>query len=253
MTTCILLAGGNGTRTGIDCPKQFLEIQDKPIFSYGLETLEQIEEVDLIIVVVLENWEDYVNKWIQKLGFKKSKYIVYGGESRQHSIYNGLKKARKFMADEDIVMVHDAARPLLNPDVVRRTIAMAQKKGSALPVIKENDALYMSADDRYVEQTLSKSGLYRGQTPVCIRFGVYYDLHTSAQDEDLIKAKGSCSLLFQNNIKVAMVEGDEKTYKITTKKDVDMFIGYLNLTNENLQVYDNHMVKDREKEIIWPV
>lgn len=234
MTTCILLAGGNGTRTGMDCPKQFLEIQGKPIFLYGLEILEQIEEVDLIIIVVLEAWEAYVCEWVQKLGLKKSKYIVHGGKSRQHSIYNGLIKARELMADEDIVMVHDAARPLVNPSVVRKTIAEARKSGSALPVIKENDALYMSKDDVHVELTLSKSGLYRGQTPVCVRFGVYYDLHTSAQDEDLTRATGSCTLLFQNNIKVTMVEGDEKTYKITTKKDVDMFIGYLNIVHEDI-------------------
>ncbi|PKM55436.1 MAG: hypothetical protein CVV00_04015 [Firmicutes bacterium HGW-Firmicutes-5] len=234
MTTCIILAGGNGTRTGMDCPKQFLEIQDKPIFIYGLETLEQINEVDWVIMVVLEAWEAYVKEWVQKLGLKKPKYIVHGGKSRQHSIYNGLKKAREFMADEDIIMIHDAARPLLNPDVVRKTILMAHKTGAAIPVIKENDALYMSRDDRFVEQTLSKSGLYRGQTPVCIRFGDYYDIHTSAQDEDLTKATGSCTLLFQNNIKVAMVTGDEKTYKITTKKDVDMFIGYLDLIHKEL-------------------
>ena len=234
MTTCILLAGGNGTRTGMDCPKQFLEIQGKPIFMYGLEILEQIEEVDLIIIVVLEAWEDYVCEWVQKLGLKKSKYIVHGGKSRQHSIYNGLIKARAFMADEDIVMVHDAARPLVNPNVVRKTIAEARISGSALPVIKENDALYMSKDEVHVELTVSKSGLYRGQTPVCIRFGDYYDLHIAAQDEDLIRATGSCTLLFQNNIKVAMVEGDEKTYKITTKKDVDMFIGYLNIIHEDI-------------------
>jgi len=234
MTTCILLAGGNSTRTGIDCPKQFLEIQGKPIFSYALESLEQVEEVDVIIVVVLETWEVYVKDWIQKLGLKKPRYFVRGGKSRQHSIYNGLIKAREFMVDEDIIMVHDAARPLLNPDVVRKTIAMAHNKGSALPVIKENDALYMSMDDTYVEKTLSKSGLYRGQTPVCIRFGIYYGLHVTAKDEDLTRATGSCTLLFQNNIKVAMVEGDEKTYKITTKKDLDMFTGYLNLIQENL-------------------
>ncbi|MCF8018800.1 MAG: 2-C-methyl-D-erythritol 4-phosphate cytidylyltransferase [Vallitaleaceae bacterium] len=238
MTTCILLAGGNGTRTGINCPKQFLEIQGKPIFSYCLQTLELIEEVDVIVIVVLETWESYVREWIQKLGLKKSKYIVHGGKSRQHSIYNGLIKARVYMADEDIVMVHDAARPLINPEVVRKTIIKARETGAAIPVIKENDALYMSADDINVEQTLSKSGLYRGQTPVCIRFGDYYNLHTAARDEDLINAKGSCTLLFQNDIKVTMVEGDEKTYKITTKKDVEMFIGYLSLLHEDYFWFD---------------
>ncbi|VDN46174.1 conserved protein of unknown function [Petrocella atlantisensis] len=238
MTTCILLAGGNGTRTGINCPKQFLEIQGKPIFSYCLQTLELIEEVDVIVMVVLETWESYVWEWIQKLGLKKCKYIVHGGKSRQHSIYNGLIKARAYMADEDVVMVHDAARPLINPEVVRKTITKARETGAAIPVIKENDALYMSADDISVEQTLSKSGLYRGQTPVCIRFGDYYNLHISARDEDLIKAKGSCSLLFLNDIKVTMVEGDEKTYKITTKKDVEMFIGYLSLLHEDYSWID---------------
>ena len=234
MTICILLAGGSGTRTGIDRPKQFLEVQGKPIFSYSLETLESMEEIDYIIIVVLETWKDYVEEWIHKLGYNKSKYIVHGGKSRQHSIYNGLIKAREFMNDDDIVMVHDAARPLLNRDVVRTAITMAEKTGAALPVVKENDALYMSKDDINVEQNLSKTGLYRGQTPVCVRFGDYYNLHTSAKDEDLTRATGSCTLLFQNNIKVAMVDGDEMTFKVTSKKDVIMFTGYLKIKEKTI-------------------
>ena len=133
MNTAIILAGGVGSRMGVDRPKQFLMVQDKPIISYCLDIFQKHDEIDSVVVVVSEQWQDFVEEYAAKYGVTKIKGYAPAGKSRQHSIYNGLKCIDENVPDTDIVIVHDAARPLVTSDMVTEVVK-ASKRFSAVTV-----------------------------------------------------------------------------------------------------------------------
>lgn len=222
MNTCMILAGGTGSRTELDIPKQFIEIEGKPIICYSADAFDRCDMVDSIMVVVHPEWLSYVEYWVRKTGISKMKFLVEGGATRKRSILNGLVKAREFMVDSDIIMIHDSARPLVNPDVIINCIKTAILKNSSLPVIKVTDSIYISDDGRYLNRTMPKSLNYIGQTPACFNFGMYYRVNT-APGIGAINENSSCDSWFDSGFEVAIVEGDPETYKITSREDVEKF------------------------------
>lgn len=224
MVSCIILAGGIGERLGNITPKQFIQVHDRPIFTYCIETFQAMKEIDHIIIVTLDSWVTYVQEWVERLQYTKVSHITLQGSSRQHSIYNGLNAAAELLSDTDYILIHDSVRPFVNPFVVRECIRISEKDQAAIPVLPLSDALYLSEGKNHVFQTISSKDLCLGQTPVCVRFGLYYRLHQDATDEDLSASKGSLSLLFNEGLRVGTVLGDPDTFKITTKEDLEYFI-----------------------------
>ncbi len=224
MNTCILLAGGIGARAKSDIPKQFVITNAKPIFTYAALTLNDHPEIDTIILVCSSDWEDFALKWITKLSLTKIQHIARPGKSRQHSIKNGLDKAAKFMIKGDLIIIHDAARPNINNNVLHELIVAAKLHGSSLPVLPIYDAVYISDLEEKVSDIVTAKKRYHGQTPVCIDFDTYYHVNCNATDAELSSATGTCTLLFNNNIHVHTVQGDSNAYKITSSNDIDRFI-----------------------------
>ena len=231
MITCIILAGGKGIRTQLDTPKQFILANEKPIFTYSAITLNNCSSIDNIILVCPEEWMEYAQSWVSDLGIEKVKYFALSGKSRQHSIQSGLYVAATFMTSEDIIMVHDAARPLIKPEVLNNLIAKASKFGSALPVIKINDAVYTGACEDIVNGIVDETYKYHGQSPVCLNFGDYLYVNQNATEEEILAAKGTCSLMLNNNYHIHTVMGDKSTFKITTQDDLQAFTKLLNEGN----------------------
>ena len=125
MNYALIFAGGTGTRMNSKTkPKQFLELHGKAIIIHTIEIFENHPEIDGVSVVCIESWLDYLKKLVEKEGFKKVKWIVPGGNSGQESIYNGLKAIHDDSStnDDDIVLIHDGVRPLINEDVITYNI-----------------------------------------------------------------------------------------------------------------------------------
>ena len=119
----VVFAGGTGQRMGIkDVPKQFLEVEGKPVIIYTLEHFQNHPEIDDIYVVCIEPWIDYLNYQLDKFGITKVKSVVPGGKTGQDSIYLGLKEAEKYCSPEDVVLIHDGVRPFINADLISRNI-----------------------------------------------------------------------------------------------------------------------------------
>ncbi|MBQ2093527.1 MAG: 2-C-methyl-D-erythritol 4-phosphate cytidylyltransferase, partial [Ruminococcus sp.] len=114
MNTAIILAGGVGSRMGVDRPKQFLMVEEKPIISYCFDIFQKHDEIDAMVVVVSKQWQEFVEEYAAKYGVSKICGYAPAGKTRQHSIYNGLKCIAENAPDTDIVIVHDAARPLVS-------------------------------------------------------------------------------------------------------------------------------------------
>ena len=223
MNTAIILAGGVGSRMGVDRPKQFLMVQDKPIISYCLDIFQNHDEIDSVVVVVSEQWQDFVEEYAAKYGVAKIKGYAPAGKSRQHSIYNGLKCIDENVPDTDIVIVHDAARPLVSDQIISDCIKGATDYDGAMPVISVKDTVYQSKDGEEIGCLLKRSELFAGQAPESFKFRKYFDIHNQVTDEEIGATAGSSEIAYRHGMEIRMVKGSERNLKITTIEDLETF------------------------------
>lgn len=223
MNTAIILAGGVGSRMGLDCPKQFLMVQDKPVISYCFDIFQNHGEIDNIVVVVSEQWQPFVEEHAAKYGVSKIRGYAPAGETRQHSIYNGLKCIAKNCPGTDIVIIHDAARPLVSDEIISECLKGAEEYDGAMPVISVKDTVYQSADGKTIGCLLKRSELFAGQAPESFKFEKYYRIHNEVTDEEIGSTAGSSEIAYRHGMEIRMVKGSERNLKITTIEDLETF------------------------------
>ena len=132
MNVAILTAGGIGSRTHQDIPKQFLNVNNKPIIIYTLEAFQNHPNIDEICVVILEGWEQILWAYAKQFNIKKLKYVVVGGQTGQESIFNGLSAIKENHGDNDVVIIHDGNRPMVESDIITDNIVKQRRYGSAV-------------------------------------------------------------------------------------------------------------------------
>lgn len=223
MNTAIILAGGVGSRMGVDRPKQYLVIDDKPIIVYCLEIFEKHNDIDNIVIVVSDEWKDYVIENVKKYGINKVCGYAPAGRTRQHSIYNGLKCTETYAPETDVVIIHDAARPLVSDKIIKDCIIGAVEDDGAMPVISVKDTIYQSKDGKSIENLLKRSELFAGQAPESFDFKRYLDIHNSVSDDEIAATAGSSEIAYRHGMKIRLVEGSERNFKITTIEDLETF------------------------------
>ncbi len=223
MNTAVILAGGVGSRMGIDRPKQFLMVQDKPIISYCFDIFQKHSEIDNIVVVVDEKWQDFVEEYASKYGVDKICGYAPAGKTRQHSIYNGLKCIEQNAENTDIVIIHDAARPLVSNEIISACVQGATEYDGAMPVISVKDTVYQSSDGSKIDCLLKRSELFAGQAPESFDFKKYYKIHNEVSDEEIATTAGSSEIAYRHGMDVRMVKGSERNLKITTIEDLETF------------------------------
>lgn len=223
MNIGLILAGGVGTRMGADRPKQYLIAGGKPIIAYALKIFDMHEEIQRIVLVADDAWRDYIEEWIEKEEIQKPVNFAQPGRTRQHSIYNGLKCCADFALANDVVIVHDAARPLVSNQIISDCIAGALEKGGSMPVVPVKDTVYRSVDGNVITNLLTRSEIFAGQAPEGFLFGKYYDLHNSVSDEEIGTTNGSSEIAFRHGIEIKLVQGSERNFKITGPEDLERF------------------------------
>lgn len=228
MNTAIILAGGVGSRMGVDRPKQYLMVGDKPIIVYCLEIFEKHAEIDDIVIVVSDEWKDYVEENVKKFGVTKVCGYAPAGQTRQHSIYNGLKCTEKNAPDTDVVIIHDAARPLVSDKIISDCLTGAVEDDGAMPVITVKDTVYQSKDGKSIYKLLKRSELFAGQAPESFKFRKYLDIHNSVTDDEIASTAGSSEIAYRHGMKIRLVEGSERNFKITTIEDLETFETIIN-------------------------
>ena len=224
MVTAIILSGGTGTRLGGMVPKQYLLVGGHPIIFYCLETFEAHDMIDAIIVIAAKEWQAFIIEGIQK--YKISKFLCFGeaGESRQHSIWHGLQKVKQLGGREnDVVIIHDAARPNVSIKMISNCILTLSEADGAMPVLPVKDTIYFSKDGNRIYELVDRDLLFAGQTPEGFLFGKYMDAHNGMTDAELAAIRGSSEIAFRHGMRVNMFPGDEDNYKITTLSDLEKF------------------------------
>ncbi|MBQ1507175.1 MAG: 2-C-methyl-D-erythritol 4-phosphate cytidylyltransferase [Ruminococcus sp.] len=223
MNTAIILAGGIGSRMGVDRPKQFLMVREKPIISYCFDIFQKHDRIDKIVVVVSDEWKKFVEEYAEKFSVTKLCGFAPAGKTRQHSIYNGLKCIERNAPDTEIVIVHDAARPLVSDQIISDCIDGATEFDGAMPVISVKDTVYQSTDGKQIGQLLKRSELFAGQAPESFKFRKYLDIHNQVSDEEIGNTAGSSEIAYRHGMEIRMVKGSERNLKITTIEDLETF------------------------------
>ncbi|MCR4726592.1 MAG: 2-C-methyl-D-erythritol 4-phosphate cytidylyltransferase [Clostridia bacterium] len=222
MNIAIILSGGTGTRMKLSRPKQYLEVRDKPIIGYSLDLFERCKRIDKIVVVCHSDWKDFVAEYARKEGISKLFAFAPSGETRQESLFSGLKACAGVAEKDSVVLIHDAARPNLTEDLIERLLALDGFDG-AMPVIGVKDTVYFSEDGSEISSLLDRDKLFAGQAPESFVFGPYFAVNNEVSVEELKRTRGSSEIAFRHGLKIKLVEGDENNYKITTTSDLEKF------------------------------
>lgn len=223
MNIGLLIAGGSGKRMGQDIPKQFLTVNDRPVIIYTLEAFQKHPEIDAIAVVCISGWESVLQAYANQYNISKLKYIVCGGENGQDSIRNGVFELEKHFAAEDIVLIHDAIRPMVSAEIISDCIRVTREKGNAITVIPCAEAMLQTVDGLVSVGSYPRNQLKRTQTPQAFHIGDICQLHRDALQAGITNSVASCTLMIEMGKQVYFSAGSEKNIKLTTVEDLDIF------------------------------
>lgn len=223
MNHAIIVAGGVGSRMNSDIPKQYLLVKDIPVFMYSFRKFVSEPSIRTIVLVVADEWRDFVQSWIEKEPLEQTVLFASAGSSRQHSVLNGLRRLQGVASGDDLVFVHDAVRPLFPLTNITDGIAGCVDYDATLPAITVKDATYQSRDGESLSVILPRQELFSGQSPECFRYGKFLKAHESFSDEEIALIRGSSELAFRAGLRVKLIPGTEQNFKITTKEDFRAF------------------------------
>ena len=172
MNVAIIIAGGSGHRMGQDIPKQFITVHDKPILIYTLEGFQRHPMIDAIEVVCIDGWQDMVSAYARQFGIDKLKWIVSGGKTGQESIRNGVFNLEDKCSPDDIAIIHDGIRPLVDEFVLTDVIRKACEYGNAVTSMPYNEQIFIinESDPSTTRQYIPRETLRRVATPQAYKF-----------------------------------------------------------------------------------
>lgn len=219
----LLIAGGSGNRMHQDIPKQFISVNDRPIIIYTLEAFEKHPQIDAIAVVCIQGWEQMLGAYAKQFNIKKMKYIIQGGEKGQDSIRNGVFELEKHFEKNDLVLIHDAIRPLVSQEIISDCISVANQFGNAIAAIPCNEAMIQTENNIVSVGSYPRDKLKRTQTPQAFHLGDICSLHRKAIKAGITNSIASCTLKIELGEQVFFSIGSEKNIKLTTKDDIDIF------------------------------
>lgn len=224
-TFVIIPAGGKGKRGGTSTPKQYIRFHGKELIVYTLEVFQKCNLVDEIIIAAEPPYFSLLNKIAKDYNLTKISQIIEGGEERQDSVHNALKSIKA--ADNDLISVHDAARPLLPESILTKAINTAKEKGNALVCMKARDTLLKG--NQTVKEYVDRSDIYYVQTPQIFRYKDLKKAMKKAYENNFIGTDESM-LIKELGIDINIVEGSMLNFKVTTMTDIEIFE---KLTNKN--------------------
>ncbi len=223
----VLLAGGSGKRAGFNIPKQFIKLNDKPVFMWSLDVALNYCEFDMILFVVNKRYFKFAKNLFNEYGYKelleKKLFIVEGGDRRQFSSLNALNWLKSNgILDEDIVFFHDAARPFLKPKVVKEIFKEVVKHRAVSLAFMVEDTIAFVSNNKEILDIPNRSSLMRIQTPQAFIFNDIYSAHIKAWKERFSEATDDAGLILRYGGKVKIVLGYRENIKLTYPFDFEV-------------------------------
>lgn len=231
MNVAVIIAGGSGQRMGQDIPKQFINVFDKPVLIYTLESFQRHPLIDAIEVVCIDGWENVVWAYAKQFNIDKLKWITKGGNSGQESIRNGVYNLAGKCLPDDVIIIHDGIRPLVEPSVLTDVINKAQKYGNAVTSMPYNEQIFVISkeDETTTTQFIPRETLRRVATPQAYRFDLLDEKYHEAFEKEIgiYGSHYTNTMMVELGVTLHFAAGSDKNIKLTTKDDLDLFKGYL--------------------------
>ena len=235
MNVAVIIAGGSGHRMGQDIPKQFISVYDKPILIYTLEGFQKHPQIDAIEVVCIDGWQDIVWAYAKQFNIDKLKWMTTGGATGQESIRNGVYNLESVCKEDDIVIIHDGIRPLVDESVLSDVIVKCNQYGNAVTSMPYNEQIFVIDDEISTTKYIPRETLRRVSTPQAYKFGLLDSKYHEAFEKEI----GIYGSSYTNTMMVELGErlyfaiGSDKNIKLTTKDDLEMFKAYLKSDKDN--------------------
>lgn len=227
----IIIAGGSGSRMGQNIPKQFINVYDKPVLIYTLEGFQRHPMIDAIEVVCIEGWEKVLQAYANQFNISKLQWITVGGDSAQESIRNGVYNLEGKVNDDDIIIIHDGIRPMIDDSVLTDVIKKAEKYGNAVTSMPYNEQIFVvdKDDENTTTQFIPRETIRRVSTPQAYRYNLLNTKYHEAYTKN-IGIHGSHyanTMMVELGVKLYFAKGSDKNIKLTTKDDLELFKGYM--------------------------
>lgn len=232
MNIALILAGGYGSRTEQDIPKQFMNVYDKPLIIYTLENFERHPEIDGIAVVCLEGWHEVLRAYARQYKISKLKWIFSGGNDGQESTGKGIESLKDVCSESDVIMVHDAIRPFITAEVITDGIKKCMEKGSGLSAVRCQETIVRTDDGISGSENIARTEIMRVQTPQAYRYGKAVWAYEEARRQGITGEVYINTLMLRLGEKLYFSKGTEKNVKVTTIDDLEVFKALLKMERE---------------------
>ena len=216
MNVAIILAAGNGTRLSNNIKKQFIKIHDKQLFLFSFDSFCS-SNIDKILIVSSKEDINYVRSLVSSN--EKFLDVIAGGETRQQSVKNALDYLKGILADDDVILIHDAARPLIKFPLINEVINKTIEYDCCSLILPIKDTIISLSNNNY-ESTLERDKLASVQTPQGFKFKIIYEAHQKAMHSS---ATDDAQLVKKLGFNIHLIKGDEQNFKITTNEDLNYF------------------------------
>lgn len=228
MTFAILMAGGVGNRVGAGIPKQFVEVQGKPVIAYTMQKLQLCSEIDAIELVCVDGFQDNLKKIADDNNITKVIKIVTGGKDYEHSIINGVEGLNGIANDDDVIMMHWAASPFVSDEILKDNIRICKEKGNAMSSCSAF-LLYGTNDGDHSEKVINRDTFKTLSAPQSFLYKHIVEFYRQIEEKhlfDYIEAH-TTSLMAELKWPIFFSKGDQTNIKITTPEDLKLFEGYV--------------------------
>lgn len=229
MNIAVVLAGGTGTRVGANIPKQFIEVQGKPILAYTLDNFEVDPEIDAIEVVCHKDWVDRVQSICEQYRISKLRWLTTGGDTFQESTLNGVFNLKDKISPDDIVVVSFGVSPFCTPDIINDSIRVAKEHGNAISA-EDSPLCTCIKDDEYsTTQNLIRETIRGFSNPWTFRYGELVEAYEEVQRQGILNdlEPHTTSVYLALGKRLWFSKSSGYNFKITLKEDLDKFEGLL--------------------------
>lgn len=220
MNILLLMMGGSGTRLGANVPKQYVEIENRPIFSYILEAHQHCEHIDKIVVVSHSSWLEHVRTWANWLQADKVASIVAGGVNRSSSVRNGLEAISSWAQDDDVILIHDATHPYCDSEGIAEIISAVKEHGGATLGQAQYDTCYRTCENGLIETVVPRQLIFSGASPEAFCYRRIYDIYANAEESELEAMTSAGAIALAHNIPMKVIPSRVLNLKITYPNDL---------------------------------
>lgn len=234
MNIALIIAGGTGSRMGQDIPKQFINVYDKPVIIYTLENFQKHPMIDEIYVVCIDGWHDILRAYSKQFNISKLKDIFSGGKSAQDSIKNGIFNLKEKAKDEDVIIIHDGVRPLVDDSVLSDVIIKCEEYGNAVTSLPYNEQIFKIYDEKSTKEYIPRETLRRVSTPQAYKYSKLLWGYEKAFSENIGIGPNSYTNTMMTDLGETLyfASGSDKNIKLTTKDNLEMFKAFLKMDKD---------------------